>query len=105
MTPKIYYRVLQTEGKLLNEMSNYYDGFVLEAHILEQFPKSLISFAITSEKPFFIDPTGKLSIPDSEEIIEKKWFKKNFRSIQDLRIFQGERDTYRSSKKKSCKIC
>lgn len=90
MTPKIYYRVLQTEGKLLNEMSNYYDGFVLEAHILEQFPKSLISFAITSEKPFFIDPTGKLSIPDSEKIVEKKWFKKILEAYKISEYFREE---------------
>jgi len=68
--PKIYYRVLQTDGEVFKGLRNYYDGLVIEASILEQFTKFTLSLISTVEKPFFIDPTHKLVL---RTLDEKEW--------------------------------
>jgi len=70
MNPKIYYRVLQTDGEVFKKLRNYYDGFVIEASILEQYTKFTFSLLSTVEKPFFIDPTHKLVLLT---LNEKEW--------------------------------
>jgi len=70
MNPKIYYRVLQTDGEVFKKLRNYYDGFVIEASILEQFTKFTLSLLFSVEKPFFIDPTHKLVLLTLKE---KEW--------------------------------
>ncbi len=73
---KIYYRVLQTDGKPLKALRDYYDGLVLEAHIIEQYTNFTTSLVSTVNKPFFIDPTSKLAILNVDAIAEKEWFVK-----------------------------
>lgn len=70
MNPKIYYRVLQTDGEVFKRLRKCYDGFVIEASILEQFTKFTLSLLFSVEKPFFIDPTHKLVL---RTLNEKEW--------------------------------
>lgn len=70
MKPKIYYRVLQTDGEVFKSSKRYYDGFVIETPILEQYQKFSVSLFSTVEKPFFIDPTHKLALLTLDD---KEW--------------------------------
>jgi len=76
INPKVYYRVLPTDGKIFRDLKDYYDGLVLEAHILEQYTKFAASLISTLEKPFFVDPTGKLALLNVEDISDKEWYLK-----------------------------
>lgn len=70
MNPKIYYRLLQTDGEVFKKLRKCYDGFVIEASILEQFTKFTLSLLFSVEKPFFIDPTHKLVLL---KLKKKEW--------------------------------
>ncbi|RUM33648.1 MAG: hypothetical protein DSY33_04010 [Archaeoglobus sp.] len=72
-TPELYYRVLQTDGDVLKKLTNYYDGIVIEAHILEHYTNFTTSLVSAIKKPFFIDPTHKLALFNLECIAEKEW--------------------------------
>lgn len=72
-TPELYYRVLQTDGDVFKKLRDYYDGIVIEAHVLEQYTNFTTSLVSTIKKPFFIDPTHKLVLLSLEGIAEKDW--------------------------------
>ena len=88
---EIYYRILQTtDGKPLKVLRNYYDGIVLEAHIVEQYTNFTISLVSTINKPFFIDPTVKLVLPNLNTVIKKEWFLKLVEAYNLSKCLQNE---------------
>jgi len=87
---EVYYRVLQTDGKPLKTLRDYYDGIVLEAHIIEQYTNFAVSLASTINKPFFIDPTVKLVLLNLSTVIEKEWFLKLVEAYNLSKCLQNE---------------
>lgn len=88
---EIYYRVLQTDGKPLKALRSYYDGIVLEAHIVEQYTNFAVSLVSTINKPFFIDPTVKLVLPNLiNTLVEKEWFLKLVEAYNLSKCLQNE---------------
>jgi len=55
-------------------LRSYYDGIVLEAHIVEQYTNFAVSVVSTINKPFFIDPTVKLVLLNLNTVVKKEWF-------------------------------
>lgn len=66
---------LAREKDLLVKHSDLYHGLLIDAHILETYPKAITGFLFKlGEKPFIIDPiTYKFSI---YEFVEKNWYSK-----------------------------
>ncbi|MFO7966796.1 MAG: hypothetical protein R6U44_04275 [Archaeoglobaceae archaeon] len=80
--PKLYYRVLQTDGDVIKKSKNYLDGIVIEAHTIEQYTGFTVSLASTLEKTFFIDPTHKLVLRNLSDVTEKDWLLKIMETYQ-----------------------
>lgn len=87
---RIYYRALQTDGKPLKALKGYYDGIVLEAHIVEQYTNFATSLVSTLNKPFFIDPTVRLVLLDLNNVAKKEWFLKLVEAYSLSRCLQDE---------------
>jgi|GEM_PF-5983027 len=88
--PKVYYRVLPTDGRVLKEMKDYYDGIVIEANILEQYSNYVTSLLSVLRKPFFIDPTHKFVHFSLNHIAEKEWFVKILEAYRISECLQEE---------------
>jgi len=74
---ELYLRINRPfEIEIIDEEKELYEGVVMEAHILETFPKALSNLLARIEKPYLIDPiTYKFGIQKTmEELIEKRWF-------------------------------
>lgn len=87
---EIYYRTLQTDGKPLKALEDYYDGIVLEAHIVEQYTNFATSLVSTLNKPFFIDPTVRLVLLELNTVAKKEWFFKLVEAYSLSRCLQNE---------------
>jgi len=88
--PELYYRVLPTDGRVLKEMKDYYDGVVIEANILEQYSKCVTSLLSVLRKPFFIDPTRKFAHFKLNQIAEKEWLAKILEAYKISECLQEE---------------
>lgn len=86
MKPRIYYRVLQTDGEVFKNLKECYDGVLIEIPIIEQFTKFTASLISTIEKPFFIDPTHKFVLRTLPQ--EKRWAIKIMEAFKISECFQ-----------------
>lgn len=82
---------MQTDGEVLRDLKDYYDGVVLEASILEQYSNFASSLISILKKPFFIDPTHKLVLFDLSTIADKDWVVKITEAYKISECLQEEK--------------
>lgn len=63
------------EKEALDQNKNKYKGLVIDAHVLETFPKSIATFLAELDVPYIVDPiTYRFTLDNIFEHANKKWY-------------------------------
>jgi hypothetical protein len=85
----LFYRLgTASEGKLFEEMRNYYYGIVINANIAAIYPNWIFSFIQKINKPFFIDPVTYVLTLDLESMKKNGVTKKSFEKL--IKVYGSE---------------